>query len=387
MDFESIASTIPPLGLLADIRDNRYKGIQKSGLSKILRIFVRLYEKKMFGSSNIIVRQDFGGLERKLHKYKSVYVVCDGNVRQYADTIVGTVLRKRFNGLENRYLEIEATESSKTLATVERIARYLMDRGAGRDALLLSIGGGTTSDIVGFAAAIYKRGIAWANVPTTLLSQVDAAIGGKTGVNLDSFKNMLGAVHRPEFTYINTRVLETLPEREFNSGAAELLKTFIIKDEGNYEKAVAAIASRYTEQLPELIEAAAKFKEGVARKDPYDRGARRVLNLGHTYGHAVEWYQHKDGETASQWAYKHGEAVAIGIIKAARMSEERGIAVPGLSDKLVADFASCRLPVSFPCDEKLLRDAILQDKKVEGGKINFVFIKEIGKVEIKKITL
>lgn len=325
--------------------------------------------------SKIKISGSFTSLKLMLLKYKSVYVVYDSNVREYADKFASG----------HPSLQITADEVHKTMDAVLGICRWLLSQNAGRDALVIGVGGGVTTDIVGFAASIYKRGVRYANVPTTLLAMVDAGIGGKTGVNMDDLKNMLGVIRQPEFTYICTDVLKTLPEREFKSGAAELLKTFLIKDvKGSYSKALAVLSEPLDESaLSPLIQQAAKIKEKIVRKDPDEKkGARRVLNLGHTYGHAIEWWQRSTG---AENPYTHGEAVAIGIVFAAHKSEELGIAKPGLADKLRADFAYCGLPVALPCTEAELEEAIRQDKKMESGKLNLVLIGDVGKVVVKKV--
>jgi len=311
-----------------------------------------------------------------LKPYKSVFVVCDRNVKGYALQLGNYPL-----------MEIEATETTKTMDTVLGICRWLLDQNADRKALLLAVGGGVTTDMVGFAASIYKRGIRYANVPTTLLSQVDAAIGGKTGVNLDSYKNILGVIRQPEFTCILPETLQTLPEREFKSGSAEMLKTFIIKNKhNNYERAV-AVFKAYNEygvrmfanpdffaELSDLIQEAAAVKQEIVAKDEFETGARRKLNLGHTWGHAIEWYQHTH---PCDNPYTHGEAVAIGIIQAAKFAKS------DIVGKLEEDFKACGLPTELPCPAEDLEAAMHKDKKADGTKIRYVLPLEIGKVVVK----
>ena len=300
-----------------------------------------------------------------MKKYKHIFVVCDRNVEGVARQIAGSY----------PLLAITADEAHKTIDTVLEICRWLMEQGADRDALVLAVGGGVTTDMAGFAASIYKRGIRYANVPTTLLSQIDAAIGGKTGVNLDGYKNLLGVIRQPEFTAIFPETLETLPEREFRSGMAEMLKTFIIKNpKGAYERTVRGSKS----ELTKLIQLAAGVKQEIVEKDEFEGGLRRKLNLGHTFAHAIEWW--KPGK------FTHGEAVAIGIVQAARISEKLGIAEePGLADRIAADLKACGLPTELPCPAEELLPAILKDKKAEGGLINFVLPVKIGKVVVKKL--
>ena len=353
----------------------------------------------------ITAHKDFTILKSLLQEYSSVFVVYDRNVEKYAQE------------LNFPALAIEATEENKTIGTVIDICNFLLAHHADRNSLLLAIGGGITTDLAGFAACIFKRGIRYANVPTTLLAQVDAGIGGKTGCNLDSFKNMLGVIRQPEFTYLSSYTLDSLPLREFRSGIAEMLKTFIIASAEDYVKALAFFSkingllqanvgsnascnkgaatigcllsrvkaegtneeSAFRECLEELIEKAARIKAGIVEQDADEKGLRRVLNLGHTYGHAIEWWQQKQGKED----FSHGEAVATGIVKIARISEERGIAAKGLAERIRSDFQACGLPVDLPCPESQLYDAIAQDKKSENGKVHFVLIQDIGKVVVE----
>lgn len=308
-------------------------------------------------------------LAAELRKYKQVYVVCDRNVEVFARRI-------RHGNL----LAITADEAHKTIDTVMEICRWLCDCGADRDALVLAIGGGVTTDMAGFAACIYKRGIRYANIPTTLLSMVDAGIGGKTGVNLDGYKNLLGVIRQPEFTAIFPEVLETLPDREFRSGLAEMLKTFIIKNPAHaYERTVAEGPT------PELIQLAAGIKQEIVEKDEFESGLRRKLNLGHTWAHAIEWWQKEAGRKEQ---FTHGEAVAIGMVQAARFAEKIGIAEdPGLAAKIKKDLDACGLPTELPCPAEELLPAILKDKKAYGSKIKLVLPCKIGKVVVKAVPV
>ena len=270
-----------------------------------------------------------------------LFIVCDRNVSNLVELI----------GIEPAgVFEINATEENKTFETVVRINRWLMESGADRDAFVLGIGGGITTDMTGFAASVYKRGVKFAFIPTTLLSQVDAAIGGKNGVNLDSYKNMVGVIRQPEAVFICPEPLDTLPYPQIVSGAAELLKTFIIDNsKGLYGKAVetlsgirraGGIIKDYSESLNFLIAEAALVKAGIAGRDPYEKGERRLLNLGHTFAHAIE---KMSGERIA-----HGEAVSVGIILAARLAERLDVAEKGLADRLEADFKACGMMVDCP---------------------------------------
>ena len=335
---------------------------------------------------------------------KEVFVVCDRNVEWVAweaGTFVGAV-------------SIDTSESLKTMGTVMEICKWLLDNNATRNAFLLAVGGGITTDLAGFAAAIYKRGIRYANVPTTLLAQVDAAIGGKTGVNFLEYKNMLGAFRMPEFTAICPEVLKTLSDRQLLAGLAEMLKTFIIADASAYAQAVSSLkkavfADEDTQPVAsslkkavfadgdtqtvvsslkkavfadgDLILKAARAKESIVTMDPYERGPRIKLNLGHTFAHAIE---HKALEAGDD--VLHGEAVAIGIIMAAEMAEREGIAEKGLAARLKADFKSLGLPTECPFEG--LEAAMAKDKKAAGlGKVKFVLPVKIGEVVVKEYDL
>lgn len=318
-----------------------------------------------------------GDVARYLEAYPSIFIVSDRNVRQYAEAVAASLAVRGVRGPEASghgtvadavpTFLLDASEQNKTMDTVMEICGWLLDRGADRNALVLAVGGGITTDMAGFAASIYKRGIRFAYIPTTFLAQVDAAIGGKTGVNFENFKNILGIIRQPEFTFICPEVLETLPYDDFVSGAAELLKTFIIDNAGdNYGKAIAVLSAihestdrrkaivRYLAELEELVGAAARIKAGVVERDEFEHGERRKLNLGHTFAHAIERESRKDcgndcraysrrdneenrldvrhgsaavfgifGEQSMMHnGISHGKAVAIGIIMAARVAEK-----------------------------------------------------------------
>ena len=298
-----------------------------------------------------------------------LYVIYDENVAWVAGEVMEAVPVKGAFGLET-------SEELKTLETVQELCRQLMEADASRKAFLLAVGGGITTDLTGFAAAIYKRGIRYANVPTTLLAQVDAAIGGKTGVNLDGYKNMLGAFRMPEFTYICEEVLKTLPPREFRAGKAEMLKTFLLGDAKAYEQALSA-----SEWQP-LITRAAQIKADIVHQDPEEHGIRATLNLGHTFGHAIEHEAQEGGEDIH-----HGEAVAMGMILAARLAERKGLAQNGLEARLKADFEASGLPVECPYPLEALAQALEKDKKAAGGRIKWIMPLEPGRVEVVEMTV
>lgn len=313
----------------------------------------------------------------RLQAEPELFVVYDANVAWVASQLT-EALPVRAS------MALETSEEGKTLQTVQMLERWLLQADASRGALLLAVGGGITTDLVGFAAAIYKRGIRYANVPTTLLAQVDAAIGGKTGVNLDGYKNMLGAFRMPEFTVLEASFLQTLPPREFRCGLAELLKTFLIGDGAAYAAFVSSSKSAQNKDergIEDDIRQAAAIKARIVTEDPEEHGVRAKLNLGHTFGHAIEHEARLHGADIT-----HGEAVAMGIVLAAELSERLGVAQKGLSAQLKADFSRLGLPVASPYPVEDLVEALRKDKKaVAGGKVKFVLLRAPGDVVLQEL--
>ncbi len=323
----------------------------------------------------MIKMTDIAGAREVLGSYPDVYLVYDRNLADVASKLEGMCLATKV---------VDATEQEKSMDTVLDICRWLLMLGADRGATLVALGGGIVTDLCGFAASIYKRGIRFGFIPTTLLAQVDAAIGGKNGVNLDAYKNMIGVIREPEFTLLIPSLLSTLPRREWLSGAAELLKTFIIDNTGGrYEEAVAVLPSAYSvipsecERISPLLLAAASVKERIVAADLYERGERRKLNLGHTFAHAIERRARLSGRDIS-----HGEAVAMGILLAARASERLGISSEGLEERLRRDWATVGLPTECPFPPSDLAADMTKDKKADGDKVHFVLIRGIGDVVV-----
>ena len=304
-----------------------------------------------------------------------VFVVYDENASCVAGEVIAAAPGVRGS------IAIEATEEEKSMETVLLITRSLLEAGASRNAFVVAVGGGITTDLAGFAASIYKRGVRYANVPTTLLAQVDAAIGGKTGVNFDAYKNMLGVIVQPVFTFVCAEALRTLPRRDFLSGAAEMLKTFIIENEDDHYARAIKWLSEDGADGQELILAAAAVKAGIVSRDPYEAGERRKLNLGHTFAHAIEHEARVREEDIT-----HGEAVAMGMILAARLSDRLGVS-SGLESRLTADFAAVGLPTQSPYPLAALAGAMDKDKKAEGNLVHFVLPERIGSVIIRDLTV
>lgn len=356
-----------------------------------------------------------GDLGRCLKPYHHVFVVADVQVA-VKSRYAGELLRN-FAKAGVPVKQVEASEASKTMDTVMDICSWLLDNGADRDALLLAIGGGIITDMAGFAASIYKRGVRFAYVPTTLLSQVDAAIGGKTGVNFEKYKNILGVIRQPEFTYLCPQVLESLPKRDFHSGAAEMLKTFIIEDGGNYRKAAdlffdmageftlevmlhgkdegkvwQSILQKHRKTLAELIAAAARVKAGVVSRDQFEKGERRKLNLGHTFAHAIETLAQRDGgERYQDGGVTHGEAVAAGMVLAGRLADryfrKDKNEITELEGRLSNDLWDSGIPCFCPYSPEEMAQTMMKDKKAEGGKVHFVLPYAVGDVRIVDLTI
>lgn len=352
---------------------------------------------------NIFNGQTITDVAGYLERYPVIYIVADRHVAHFAEKVVNSLTGgkadcKCEDPISPELLLLDTSEEDKSMQTVMEICKWLLDNGADRNALLLAIGGGITTDMAGFAASIYKRGIRFAYIPTTFLSQVDAAIGGKTGVNFENYKNILGVIRQPEFTYICPEVLETLPYRDFLSGAAELIKTFIIDNAGNnYGKAVEVLSeihesidrkqaiALHLAELEELAGAAARIKAGVVERDEFEQGERRKLNLGHTFAHAIEWEAR-----AAKKDISHGEAVAMGIILAAKASERyygQEVADQSLSSMLTRDFSRCGLPTECPFPLESLSGAMRKDKKAENGIVHFVLIRTLGDVRIEDLEV
>ncbi len=327
---------------------------------------------------NLIFASEVGKLADVLKMYPAVFVVSDRNISEaVTEPLVEECAEK---GVAIRgVLNIKTSERLKSFRTLERIHRWLIASGAERNALVLAVGGGITTDLAGFAACTYKRGVKYANVPTTLLAQVDAGIGGKTGCNIGGYKNMAGVICQPEFTFICPEFVKSLPWNIFSAGYAELLKTFIIGDAESYRRAV---ETEDFANLPELIRCAALIKAHIVEMDQFENGERRKLNLGHTFAHAIEY---KSSHSLFHRGISHGHAVSMGMIMASRLSEKEGIAPAGLTDRLIADFERVGLPTECPWTEEELQEVIRTDKKAEDGKINYVLVEKIGSVVVKKL--
>ncbi|HEX7123115.1 MAG TPA: 3-dehydroquinate synthase [Gemmatimonadaceae bacterium] len=280
---------------------------------------------------------------------------------------------------------IAAGEATKTRETWAALTDWLLANGAGRDTTVVALGGGVVGDLAGFVAATFLRGVPVVQIPTTLLAMVDAAIGGKTGVDTPNGKNLVGAFHPPAAVLIDPQVLATLPSRELRAGLAEVLKHGAIADESYFERA-AAWGRRLREQqrdepyewgsaeAAELIARSAEIKADVVRVDLREGGRRQVLNAGHTTAHALE--------KVTSYAIPHGEAVAIGLVFEARLAERCGIAATGTAATLEQALAGAGLPVELPAgaDPAALASAMRSDKKNRSGQVRFTLLSRVGAV-------
>jgi len=267
-------------------------------------------------------------------------------------------------------------ESYKTIENWSKIIDRLVEIRATRDATLFTLGGGVIGDMGGYAAASYMRGIKFVQVPTTLLAQVDASVGGKTGFNHPLGKNLIGAFHQPQAVLVDIETLNTLPEREFSAGLSEVVKIAAIRDEDFLqwlEENASAIMSREPEAITDMIKRSIANKASVVAEDEREAGVRALLNFGHSFAHALE--------TLTDYRqYLHGEAVAIGMMVASRLSEFRGFCEPGFSDRLGVLLQKFDLPLDLP--KTLGPDDMLEtmklDKKVIAGSARLILLKSAG---------
>jgi len=298
-----------------------------------------------------------------------IAVVTDFNVAKlYADQVVSALEGAGFKPFICTILPGEGSKNLERLGSLYQsfLAGRLDRRGA-----VVALGGGVIGDLAGFAAATYMRGVALVQCPTTLLAMVDSSVGGKTGVDLPEGKNLVGAFKQPILVAADTQALATLPEREIRMGMAELVKHAVIGDPELFE--ALERSDKASDLDAALIARSANVKVRVVEADPFESGPREVLNLGHTVGHAVE--------KCSEYTVGHGEAVSVGLVAAARISEKMGLCVPTVPDRLESLLSRTGLPVRHSADPDALVDVMAADKKAVEGRVRFVLIKDIGQVE------
>jgi len=280
-------------------------------------------------------------------------------------------LKSKINADELFVVTIEDGEAFKNLATVENILNELFEHKLDRKSLLIALGGGVVGDMTGFTASLYQRGIGFIQVPTTLLAQVDASVGGKTGVNNSYGKNLIGAFYQPEAVYIDTEFLKTLPEREFSAGIAEIVKMAVMFDKAYFDFLMEA-DFREKEVLEKVIQRSVELKAEVVNLDEKESGVRAVLNYGHTFGHVVE------NETNYN-TYLHGEAVAIGIMMINALAVELEMMTQEEMNLITSFLKRHNLPTTYEIEDvDAFYDKLFLDKKAANNKLKFILPQGIG---------
>lgn len=298
-----------------------------------------------------------------------------GQVIVVTDDKVWAAQGSRLEGLGAEPIIVPAGEASKSWARLEALCDALLTRGVGRNDTIVAFGGGMIGDLAGFAAAILKRGCRYVQIPTSLLAQVDSSVGGKTAINAEAGKNMIGAFHQPAAVLIDPDTLDTLPERELKAGYAEVVKYGLIGDpaffawcEANGPRLLAGDGEARIEAIATCVAMKAAI---VAEDERETRGRRALLNLGHTFGHAIE--------AESRFAILHGEAVALGMVLAFRFSAERGLCPAADAERVERHLASLGLPARLEdCDPGRLAARMAADKKASAGRVPFVLARGIG---------
>jgi len=319
------------------------------------------------GNSKVIIGETLGNLSKYLPEANPI-IITDKNVWQlYKNDFPDTEI-----------IKIGTGEKIKNLDTVKSIYQRLVEIGADRSSYIVGIGGGIVCDIAGFIASTYMRGIRFGFVSSTLLSQVDASTGGKNGVNFHGYKNMIGVFNQPEFVICDQNLLGTLPKDEISCGFAEIVKHAVIKDkemfeylEENYKSALQLEA----QVIESLIYKSVLIKTEIVNKDETERGERRKLNFGHTFGHAIE-------KTSK---LPHGKSISIGMVLASRLSEKKGFLAEMDVSRIRSLLDNLNLPTCLKVDKGKILKAIMADKKKEGDHIYFVLIKGIGKAFVDTI--
>ena len=306
--------------------------------------------------------------------YTNPMIVTDENVAKFHLEKIRQAV-----GSEAKSIVIPAGEEHKNLEIVSRLWKSFLEHGLDRKSTVIALGGGVIGDMAGFAASTYMRGIEWIAIPTTLLSMVDASMGGKTGFDLPEGKNLIGSFYPPRKVLADPSLLLTLPERELRSGMAEVVKHGIISDPELFELCARGM-DWVKANLEEIVKRAMAVKIKVIEADPYEKGFRAALNLGHTVGHAVE--------LVSRFELRHGEAIAIGMAVESKFSEEIGLASTGLTDTITGVLATLGLPTKLPDDmpRPELITAMRVDKKKNARAIRFALPVEIGKVELVDVS-
>ncbi|MEM9284158.1 MAG: 3-dehydroquinate synthase [Verrucomicrobiota bacterium] len=310
---------------------------------------------------------------------KKAVLVTDSNVGPlYAKGVIESC---RAEGIETLLIEVPAGEVSKNMEQVTEVCRQMLRSGLDRKSFLIALGGGVIGDLAGFCAAIFQRGIPCIQIPTTIVSQVDSSVGGKTGVNTPEGKNLLGSFHQPELVIADVATLESLPPREYNEGFAEIIKHAAIRDASLLDLLEGELSSR--KSRIELITRNVAIKADVVEEDEREtKGVRALLNFGHTLGHGIE-------AAGGYGRFLHGEAISLGLVAATRLSVEHASLPLQEADRIISCLKGYQLPVELDddiADAEILK-AMKRDKKFESGAIRFVLLKATGHAFVsEKIT-
>lgn len=331
-----------------------------------------------------IGQNEWGFCAEKIKKQLSedrIFILTNHKIKKIYQKKLSKIFNEHFSV---EWISIPDGEKYKTLATCEKIAVKLSEKGATRKSTLLALGGGVVGDVTGFVAAMYMRGIDFIQMPTTLLSQVDSSVGGKTGVDLVTGKNLVGAFHQPKLVLIMSEFLKTLPVREFLCGMAEVVKYGVIWDEKFYQyllKNHDEIMNGSQSHLEKIIKKSCEIKAEVVSQDEKESGLRAILNYGHTFGHAIE-------KVTGFSKIKHGEAVAIGMVYAAKLSYQMGVSERDLTGDIIQFLKKYGLPYKWNhFANKEFWQAMTKDKKMSGENIRFILPEKIGRVSIVPIKI
>jgi 3-dehydroquinate synthase len=320
------------------------------------------------GSTRIVFGESLKNLEEYAGRRRSVLLMDPNVARIYGDLLTGFAR-----------VDTGCGEAAKSLGNVEKICRRLLELGVDRSWLVVGIGGGIACDIAGFAASIFMRGLPFGFAPTSLLAQADASIGGKNGVNLDGYKNIVGVFNQPRFVLLDFEVLRTLPDKEVLGGAAEIIKHALIGDAGMFdylERHWRRLLALEGETVEEVIGRSVVLKAKIVSLDEKEAGERRKLNFGHTLAHALE-------KTAG---LSHGEAVAMGMAFAARVSKARGLLPAAEERRIRGLLQKVGLPAEMTVPAGPLLEAVRKDKKREGAVFHFVLLEGIGKAVVAQLS-
>ena len=315
---------------------------------------------------------------RKVYKGKKIFIITDDNVNKYYGGKISGELKK--NDFEVKLLALKPGEETKNFNTLPIVYNELLDFNLTRSDLIIALGGGVIGDLAGFVASTYLRGVDFVQIPTSLLAQVDSSVGGKVAVDLDRGKNLVGSFYHPKCVLIDPEVLNTLDNRFFIDGMAEVIKYGCIKDKQFFDYLEKMENNQQLiNNMEVVIHKCCDIKRQVVENDEKDKGERMLLNFGHTLGHAIEQYY-------NYTKYSHGEGVAIGMYVISKISEEKGLTKKGTSQRIKDILVKYNLPYELDVNIEETLEAINLDKKKLGNDLNVIILKEIGNSEIYKTT-